>query len=291
MKPQSALGLLASPYLSLFSFGDSYSSTGFNVSSTQPSLQNPMGNPRLGDGTAADSINWIGYLTTVYNDTPILSYNHAVFGATVDNKIVPGEPWDLASQIEQTFKPHYCLDSSLQSERQSRFQPHSQSQSHWTSDAALFAIWVGINDIDQIYTLPDYPAFIDRDIQRYFNLIDTLYACGARDFLFINVPPVNRTPKVLNFPPEEQILYAETIDAYNRKLLIALVDWQTHQTDVTVRGYDAWTFMTNVLDRPREYGFFSGTCMGEGCVWWDDYHPRSAFHELLAEDVALLLRE
>jgi phospholipase/lecithinase/hemolysin len=49
--------------------------------------------------------------------------------------------------------------------------------------------------------------------------------------------------------------------------------------------YDAWSFMSDVLDNPKEFGFMNNTCIGNECVWWDDYHPRSAFHQLLAADI------
>jgi phospholipase/lecithinase/hemolysin len=44
--------------------------------------------------------------------------------------------------------------------------------------------------------------------------------------------------------------------------------------------------MTGVLDHPAEYEFPDITCIGEGCIWWDDFHPRSAFHRILAQDIA-----
>ncbi|KAK1140881.1 hypothetical protein N8T08_009754 [Aspergillus melleus] len=119
-------------YSTLFTFGDSYTSTKFNTSGIQPTLDHPMGNPTLGQGTSAGGINWAGYLTTVYNDTAVLNFNLAVFGATVDNSIVDGEPIDLVDQVSRNFGDHYC--SSL------------ESSPGWTSDTALFAIWIGINE-------------------------------------------------------------------------------------------------------------------------------------------------
>lgn len=52
--------------------------------------------------------------------------------------------------------------------------------------------------------------------------------------------------------------------------------------------YDSWSFMTKVLETPAQYGFKNETCIGEGCIWWDDEHPTSAFHNLLAADLAAL---
>ncbi|KAL5336901.1 GDSL lipase/esterase [Aspergillus crustosus] len=305
MRLQSTLSLLglssrASRPLSLFSFGDSYTSTGFNVSSTQPSVDNPMGNPPLGLGTSADSINWVGYLTTTYNDTLVLSYNHAVYGATVDNNLVQNVPRDLVHQVTRDFVPNYCLRQSL-SESDSRSQPkldsesesesESQSKPRWTSDNALFIIWIGINDINFSYLGHDYPGTIETVLQRYFSLIDTLHDCGARDFLVINIPPIHRTPKILQLERWKQRIYGIAIDYYNELLLDAVDDWRDANGESTMRIYDAWTFTSRVLDSPKDYGFLDGTCLGEGCIWFDHLHPRSAFHTLLARDIARFLRD
>ncbi|KAI9037395.1 uncharacterized protein KD926_000358 [Aspergillus affinis] len=126
---------LQGSYHTLFTFGDSYTSTKFDTSGSQPALDNPMGNPDIGQGTTAGGINWAGYLTTVYNDTVVLNYNLAVFGATVDNSILDGEPIDLVDQVSRNFGDHYC--SSL-----------LESSPGWKSDTALFAIWIGINERD-----------------------------------------------------------------------------------------------------------------------------------------------
>lgn len=88
-----------------------------------------------GLGTAADSINWVGYLTTQYNDTTVLSYNHAVYGATVNNSIVasdPDVPQDLVYQVLDAFEQNYC--------------PPQSTGLGWSADAALFVVWIGINE-------------------------------------------------------------------------------------------------------------------------------------------------
>lgn len=54
--------------------------------------------------------------------------------------------------------------------------------------------------------------------------------------------------------------------------------------------FDVFAFMGAVLDDPQRYGFRDGTCVGEeGCVWWDDFHPRSEFHFVLARQLEGLL--
>ncbi|KAL4971150.1 hypothetical protein BDW66DRAFT_155958 [Aspergillus desertorum] len=259
---------------SLFSFGDSYTTTSFNVSSTQPSPENPMGNPPLGSGTAADSINWVGYLATVYNDTTVLSYNHAVYGATVNNTLVPGVPHDLAYQVSRVFEPKYCLPTESETEAQPR--------ENWTPEAALFTVWIGINDIYSLSQRTDPFNDIPSILQSYFNLIDQLHDCGARDFLIVNVPPCDRSPKILALEPSDVHVYYTVTKEFNRQLSNAVEQWRLANLD---------TFFTGILDSPKEYGFLDSACIGarKRCVWWDDFHPVSALHRLLAADIGRFL--
>lgn len=46
--------------------------------------------------------------------------------------------------------------------------------------------------------------------------------------------------------------------------------------------------MTKVLDSPKEYGFPNATCInndGSTCIWWNNYHPTSKYHQLQARDM------
>ncbi|KAL5001723.1 GDSL lipase/esterase [Aspergillus recurvatus] len=283
LSPSSSDGHAPQGVRSLFSFGDSYTTTSFNVSSTQPSPENPMGNPPLGSGTAADSTNWVGYLATVYNDTTVLSYNHAVYGATVNNTLVPNVPHDLVHQVSRVFEPNYCPSPEPDTE----IEPREK----WTPEAALFTVWVGINDIYFLSQKTDPLKHIPSVLQSYFNLVDRLHGCGARDFVIFNVPPCDRSPQILTLEPPDIQLYDTVTKEFNRQLLNAAGQWRLANPDSAMSTYDAWSFFTEVLDNPQEYGFVDSTCIGasKGCVWWDDFHPVSALHRLLAADVGRFL--
>lgn len=128
--------------------GDSYTQTEFAVDGTQPSTTNPMGNPTLGEyytteqvglrysqfqigtGTTSGGTNWVGYLTTLYNASPVLNYNFAVGGATIDNSIVDTKVKDVTSQVRD-FELAYGK------------KPISAP---WSSDNAVFGFWIGINE-------------------------------------------------------------------------------------------------------------------------------------------------
>ncbi|KAH8693799.1 GDSL lipase/esterase [Talaromyces proteolyticus] len=257
---------------SMFSFGDSYTTTSFNSSAVQPSPDNPMGNPELGQGTATDNVNWVGYMTTVYNKSVVLNYNLAVYGATVNDSVVDNEPEDLVYQISNDFRSHYCLSSFASSPR-------------WSPDASLFTIWIGINDIQFSYQNTDPFGKIPLVLQSYFRLVEQLYECGARRFLIINVPPTTRTPKMLLFENWHRKIHQRVVTSFNRQLEQGVYHWRKQHKSASMVLFDSWSFMTKILDNPREYGFLNSDCIGDRCIWWDGYHPSSAFHRLLAADI------
>ncbi|KAL4957082.1 hypothetical protein BDW69DRAFT_52370 [Aspergillus filifer] len=239
-----------------------------------------MGNPPLGNGTTSDGINWVGYLTTTFNNTLTLNYNPAVWGATVDNEIVADVPGDLVYQVTEVFEPNYCQSG------QSDLKPGIGTA--WTSDSSLFTLWIGINDVYRLSLLPDPYTVLPRVISRYIDLTDRLHACGARDFLFFNIPPCNRSPQVMSFDPGFRKNYTGILLEYNQQLQVAVDEWSEKHPESTVSIYDAWSFFTEILDHPKSYGFQDSTSMGNGKkhIWWDDLHPTSALHRLLARDVA-----
>ncbi|RAL15800.1 SGNH/GDSL hydrolase family protein [Aspergillus homomorphus CBS 101889] len=277
--------LLGSNVSYLFTFGDSYTTTSFNVSSMQPSPSHPMGNPSLGLGTAADGINWVGYLATSFNHTLTLSYNLAVYGATIDNTVIPNEPGDLVYQVSYQFRQHYCVTSRTATETSA--PPTTPA---WTTDAALFAIWIGINDVQFSYLSPDPILQITAALDTYAHLLQELYDCGARHFLVLNVPPITRTPQMLTYDEKRRARHLTTVKAFNLQLVEMVTRWRQANPDTTMVIYDVFASMSDVLDDPMGYGFRDERCMGKGCVWWDNYHPRSHFHRILAEDLERVVR-
>ncbi|KAJ5682153.1 GDSL lipase/esterase [Penicillium macrosclerotiorum] len=213
----------------------------------------------------------------MYNKTSVLNYNLAVYGATVNNSVVGNVAGDLVYQISHKFTDHYCFNST------------AQSNPIWTSEASLFAIWIGINDAQVSYLDPSPYKIVPFVVRSYFILLHDLYTCGARNILVINVPPISRTPYMLSLRPWQRKINQKFVDALNHEIEAMAVDWRKSHSDAFLEVYDVWSFMTMILDRPRSYGFMDNRCSGERCIWWDDYHPSSAFHRLLAANIQVKL--
>ncbi|KAI3022375.1 CAZyme family CE16 [Aspergillus niger] len=261
-----------------FTFGDSYSQTGFSASGTQPSASNPMGNPDLGIGTTTNGPNWIGYLTTTENASLVLSYNLAAGGATIDNALVPAYPGDLASQF-RLFEDVYA---------------DKPASAPWSAEDAVFGVWIGINDIGNAYYSTDAETYTPKLISRLESLVEEVYKNGGRKFLFLNVPPTSRSPLFLEQGEEVVKQHAEYLSVYNENLEGMVDDFTKKKGDVTTVLYDSWSFMTKILDDPTAYGFPDATCInddGTSCIWWNNYHPGMKYHSLQAEDMKPKLRK
>ncbi|KAG8731251.1 hypothetical protein FRC11_004657 [Ceratobasidium sp. 423] len=238
----------------LFAFGDSYTAIGFNSWQPIPTDSNPIGVPYPGT-TWIDGANYAGYLTTQYNRSKLLTFDYAVGGNTVQG---------VKSQI---------LDDFLSI----RGAGHKPSYAPWTASDSLFACFVGINDLNQ-------KAPINPSISELFDLHEILYHTGARNFLFINVPPIDRAP----FGTEPTL--GSRVDAWNARLKRAAEAFQARRPDVSVFYYDAWALFTELLDNPEKYGFPDTTTVG-GSFWYDPVHPRTKVHDYMAANLAEFLPE
>ncbi|KAK6983963.1 carbohydrate esterase family 16 protein [Favolaschia claudopus] len=267
-----------------FSFGDSYTQTGFNITTGPlPSPGNPLGNPAYPGDTATPGENWIDVATTKSNHSLVLTFNFAFSGATVSRDIVP--PYaDFVRTLPDQIDELVAWDNG-------------NTKRVWRSDDALFSIWIGINDIDLSYASDvNHTALTDKLITRYFEQVEDLYNLGARNFLFINVPPLNRTPSLLGQPASVRAKEAGIIAYYNAQLregVRAFRQRKRHQKrrEVKTWEYDAYEAFTRVLDRPGEYGFnnVTGDDGTPGQFWYNWLHPVSAAQVIFGREIGELL--
>jgi len=284
-----------------FIFGDSYTTTGFNVSLTQPTPTNPLGNPTYPGNTASNGPNWVDYLTVKYNASTVLTYNLAYGGATIDSALVaPYLPTvsSVAQQVENEFFPTYAAQSPA---------------AVWTSSDTLFAIFDGINDVGNSY-LKNTTATDNAVFDVYRGLVDELYQAGARNFAFLNVPPVDRSPLTTADSVLDQSTEHVDISKWNNDLINMAQSLKTDNPDVNVFTIDTNKYFTEVLNNPASFpqtalyknttaycdayengtptpDFFNATCgiPVNQYFWLNSLHPTYPMHDVLAQQVALQL--
>ncbi|PMD22850.1 carbohydrate esterase family 16 protein [Hyaloscypha hepaticicola] len=284
-----------------FIFGDSYTTTGFNVSGTQPTPTNPLGNPTYPGYTASNGPNWVDFLTVKYNASTLLTYDLAYGGATIDSALVaPYLPTvsSVAEQIQNEWFPAYGADSPKAS---------------WSSDDSLFAIFDGINDVGNSY-LKNSTALNNGIFAVYRSLVDELYQAGARNFAFLNVPPVDRSPLTTANSVADQTLERNDIADWNNALKKMAESLKDDYRDVNVFTIDTNKIFTQVLNKPSSYpqtalyknttaycvayengtpttDYFNSTCgiPVNQYFWLNSLHPTYPMHDVLAQQVSLQL--
>ncbi|KAF2397470.1 hypothetical protein EJ06DRAFT_481860 [Trichodelitschia bisporula] len=284
----------------LFIFGNSYTAMGFETSGTAPNAQNPFGNPPYPGWTSANNQPvWPGYLTMRYNASKILAYNLAYGGATVDGTLIKSYVPTVASvgdQVEKSFLPLYAQNKSL-----------------WAPESSLFAIWIGVNDVGNSYWGKN-SSLIDAVFTRYSNLLGELYAAGARNFVFLDVPPLQRTPLTKAGPKEGIPLEEAAVKDWNKRLG-AMVDTLRKRSGVTAWIVSSYTIFDKAMDNPAAYKQTAGLkdtgsfceAYGKGTpkpdtkladckykvneyFWYNNLHPSTAVHDAVAAEVARALK-
>ena len=277
----------ASP-LYLFNFGDSYTQNGFvfDITGPLPTSSDPTGHPAIGTDTVAGGPAYPEWLTVTYNKTLVFDYDFGYGGATVNRSLIaPGGNINsgiatFEEQVDSYFAP--------------MFSSGDNGLVPWTGATSIFTAFFGINDI--LVSCPTNPpqSLEDEVLESYFNSATALYDYGARNFLFINVPPFDRSPSGCG---SCNTTYCnDIIESANSGLATDLGTWAQGLPGVNAQLYDLHSFMSGVLDNPTAYGFTDATCADDGslpCVWWNvsTLHPGYAFHQIWAQDMVGVLSE
>jgi len=161
---------------------------------------------------------------------------------------------------------------------------------NWTSTNSLFAFWFGINDVDRptYWDGIDHHALHDAVISCYFEEIERLYDFGARKILIMNVPSLERTPRVREKPDAEQVLENELCRNFNLRLHDRVGRFKREHENASIVLVDTIPIFNRVLDNPEEFGARDEFCFGgydNGCVWADNFHPGRILHEYVARNV------
>lgn len=66
------------------------------------------------------------------------------------------------------------------------------------------------------YRTKDPNVMVPELMDNYFRLVHELYESGARQFLFLNVPPTTRSPKIVS--QNDTVAHSTYVGIYNREL-------------------------------------------------------------------------
>ncbi|KAG9023037.1 hypothetical protein FS837_006033, partial [Tulasnella sp. UAMH 9824] len=260
---------------------------GFDITSTKPSSANVFGNPAYPGYTACGSVtNWIDEMIVSYNQSYIYSYNFAYGGATIDANLVTPYTSTVKSMTDQVNAFLNNVGSK-------------PSYAPWTSSNSIFSFFIGINDIgNSWYQSGDRAAFSDTLLNAYFALVQKVYNVGGRNFLFINVPCVDRSPYMISQGSSSTAAEKIVLNGFNTKLAAKINSWKA-----TVSGVNTWLYDSNkklgqILDAPTSYGFQDALSVKQlflkygsatNLAWCNNYHVSPGVHHYFAQDVKTIL--
>jgi len=244
-------------------FGDSFSHVGYSSRSPVPTSSSPLGVAFPGQTVTEPGLpNWLGYLVRDYSHghANIIAYNYARRGDTVSG--VSGE------QVPGEFLPSVGRNPGWAT---------------WGPSDTIFVTWVGVFDCRILYT--NDRAEITPKIATLFTAQDRLYAAGARNFLFIDVPPMYMSPIGPNMGNN-----GVRFGNWNHELRRGVSAFASRHPDATVMLFSAWDTIFRILSDPARYGFNPADRSTEGgSIWFDFMHPTSRVHSILASEIAQFL--
>ncbi|ETS83064.1 hypothetical protein PFICI_04940 [Pestalotiopsis fici W106-1] len=287
----SERALTLSNLANIVSFGDSWTDIRFDVNGTQPSLGIPFGNTGK---TSSNGKMWPQYLAMKYNTSTVLGYDLALSGAVVDVDIITTATHDMDEQVNEKFEP-YADQSGLLPSRKT-----------------LYTLWVGNNDMNRSYNGTD-PAINSKVIARYKELATHLHNVGARNFLFLSVPPMWLFPSNMANGADLAKLRSAVEDLNARLQKMAReIDHDLAYTSVYY--FDITSLFGTVVEDPGQFNetaiykdttswreaYESGTSKPDykssKCTYSaleylfiDGAHPTQPWHDLMANRLSIML--
>jgi len=274
-----------------FIFGDSYTDDGYRVTNGI--------NSAVPGFTSSNGPNWAMFLSSTFNATNTSVYNLAWGGATTDSALVTPFESTVHSFVDQvnTFNEV--------------FTP-APAEAPWQSSNSLFAVFIGINDVGNSWdwTNVTQHGFHITLLNRYFGQVEDLFAKGARNFLFINVPPIDRAPLFIEQGKSNAALVKSSLADYNAQFAQRVSQFKsTHRGLGQVVLFDANKFFDTLLDNAPTFGFVNSTGFCEAyengtplmttqvlpCApvsqyfWLNTLHPLFTIHFDLARAIATAL--
>lgn len=247
--------------------------------------------------TAEGGPNWVEYLTDcalksgLHNpqDCPIQLWDFAYAGAnTVSQQNFTPAHWNHTVSFEQQVQQFISFGN-----------PALESINLAKKDA-LVAVWIGINDINDLAKLrgknATFAPLYEQVAGYKFEGVQRIYELGYRKFLFMNLPPLNRSPS--------PSVNASLVRQFNDIQSAHADAFQNKNCDATVLQFDVNSVLNDVLDNYQDYGFKNITknCPGYnqpdiwtnpekyGCgegldtyFWYDAGHLGSRTHKIFTE--------
>lgn len=178
---------------------------------------------------------------------------------------------------------------------------------------ALYVAFSGSNDIADLigrslmFGFESTRPASDQVVQGVKQVIEAYVAAGARDIIVPNLPDLGLVPRVFSRNPLGSTLVSDVATALVVRYNAALDEMLEGFTGVNIIRFDTFSFFRDVVKNPESYGLANVTApcytgfvdpagpsdtvcaTPETYLFWDNEHPTTAMHALLAKQMLATL--
>ena len=162
---------------------------------------------------------------------------------------------------------------------------------HSTSSNALYTFWGGANDLLNAATAsgasPQSVASAEK-VAIFFLEIEmgALFNAGARQFMWLDLPPLQATPEARSLSPDIVNALATASSTFRADWLAVIPQFRS--AGATITGVDVYSAFYLALNYPSALGLTNVTDSSQGTsanpdqyLFWDNLHPTTRGHTLV----------
>eukprot|EP00833_Pecoramyces_ruminatium_P017333 jgi/Orpsp1_1/1191365/evm.model.d7180000085185.1 len=246
-------------------FGDSYSQTSTNYETFKYTGENFSGGK-----------NWPLHLIEIHK---MKMWNFASDGAPTDNSYINGyHPHSLPNQYK-IFKKQMTEGKQF---------------NHWESESSLFTFWFGVSDM--INSEVSEEETIEKSLNVMFKIANKIYENGARNILFFNIPPLEKSP----YAKIKELQYiTQFVEKYNKAIKEKVKVYSKKHPEANVFLYDSIGEFNFIIKHHQKLNIIDtrNTCIDsdlcdvnrKNFFWYDYLNPTDVVHKYIADDLHIYL--
>lgn len=156
--------------------GDFYFQIGFDISGVKFLLFNLFGNFDFFGWIVVGGLNWVGFFVIEINVFILFFYNFVYGGVIIDVVFVMLYVFIVCLFVDQVGIFIGSLGVKL-------WFVYVQ----WNVDNVFVVVWIGVNDVGNLFENQNLIIVVDLCVDRYFQLVREIYKIGVRKFVFFIV--------------------------------------------------------------------------------------------------------
>lgn len=282
----------ASPYSNMYVFGDSLSDVGNVANSQNYNDEGRWSNGKVWNEYLAEHLGLTapeksGNYNPITDTKATSNANNFAYGGAMTSKgttslVIP----NINEQITDPEKGFCRYNANF-------------------DDTDLALIWGGANNLffsTQTLIKDDFEGAGKRAASEMIQNIQSLIDLGVHNLVVLNLPNISLTPCYANdnTGAANASLFTES---FNSELAIQIADLKSQNAGMNLVDFDVYTLFNNILNSPTSYGITNtdgqliealdadNSLDPSTYLFYDDVHPTTAAHQIIADAVYRALPE